>query len=367
MRRALLLLVALLAGCGGAGAGGDGGGGGLLLSADHVFDGRRDLGRASVLVRGGRVVAVGRGLAANGARQVDLGDATLLPGLIDLHVHDEPDAEVRLGVTTVRNLGAPLGELGRQQPAGGPRVLAAGPILTVRRGYLGTTAIGLPVTSPRSARRAVRLLVRRGAAVIKIALEDGGVLHAHQSMLTVAEVRAIVDEAHRAGRIVTAHALEAAGVRVALAARVDELAHVPCHRAYPELMRTLAARRIPVVATLHVAEVAPIDCRRGLANARTFAASGGTLLYGTDLGNAGVPVGPDVRELQLLVAAGLSRGQALAAATSRAGRELGLAPLGSLVAGAPADLWAVRGDALADLAALRRPVLVVRAGRVMVG
>jgi imidazolonepropionase-like amidohydrolase len=122
-----------------------------------------------------------------------------------------------------------------------------------------------------------------------------------------------------------------------------------------------------VVATLHVAEVAPIDCHAGLANARTFVAAGGTLLYGSDLGNGGVPVGPDVRELQLLVQAGLTRAQALAAATSRAGRELGLAPLGSLVPGAPADLWAVRGDALTDLASLGRPLLVVRAGRVVRG
>ena len=143
---------------------------------------------------------------------------------------------------------------------------------------------------------------------------------------------------------------------MALAAGVDELAHMPCDRADPEAMGEAASQGLRIVGTLHILG----GCPAKLANARAFVAAGGTLLYGSDYPNPGIPPGIDLAELRLLRQAGLSPEQTIAAATSAAGKALGEAPLGSLVAGAPADLFAVRGNPLADLGRARAPILAHR-------
>jgi len=161
---------------------------------------------------------------------------------------------------------------------------------------------------------------------------------------------------------VTAHALGHEAVARALAGRVDELAHTPCGADGAQL-RTIVRRRVPVVGTLHVEQLVAGGC---LGVAQTFVRLGGTLLYGTDVGNRGIPRGIDVTELRLLRDAGLSPAQVLAAATSRAGLELHLGPLGTLAAGAPADVIAVRGDARRLPAGLASPLLVLSGDRVVV-
>jgi imidazolonepropionase-like amidohydrolase len=114
------------------------------------------------------------------------------------------------------------------------------------------------------------------------------------------------------------------------------------------------------VATLHVSGDGCPD------NARAFVRAGGRLLYGSDYGNPGIPMRIDVDELELMVLAGLSRLEVLRAATSEAGRQLELGPLGTLAPGAPADVIAVRGDPLGDLETLAAPVLVVAGGHPVV-
>jgi imidazolonepropionase-like amidohydrolase len=158
---------------------------------------------------------------------------------------------------------------------------------------------------------------------------------------------------------VTAHA-QGVGIRRALDAGVDELAHMPCGQAPAALVREVARRGIPIVGTLHVYGG---GCGQ---NAREFVRAGGKLLYGSDFGNPGIPSGIDVEELELMAHAGLSRLAVLRAATSKAGRQLGLAPLGTLVAGAPADVVGVRGDPVRDLATLKEPLLVVAGGHPVV-
>lgn len=324
-----------------------------------------------MLLRGGRIVRVGA-VDERPLRTIALGDATVLPGLIDLHVHVPGDRlDARNGLMTVRDLGIPLDALRPPYaPRRRPRTLEAGPLLTVPRGYVADSSLGLVVTSPATARAAVRRLVSRGAAVIKIALEDGSAAGARLSMLTVDEVRAIVDEAHRHRRIVTAHALEQAGVDRALAGGVDELAHMPCSRVSSASIRALAHRRVPIVGTLHVpltvhAAVPSFACPDALANARVFVAAGGRLLYGSDMGNPGIPQDVDVEELLLLRRAGLSEVEVLRAATAGAADELRRPELGRLGPGAPADVWAVRGDATADLHRLSHAVLAVVRGTVV--
>jgi imidazolonepropionase-like amidohydrolase len=348
--------------------------GDLLLRANRLFDGRAFVEPGALLVRGGRIVAVGRSVDGKATRTIDLGDATILPGLVDLHVHGfgrcsgcPPRrtfaATLRGGVTTVRDLGSPLPSL---RPAGsyeGLRVLMAGPLITAPGGYpvpVWGPAQALPVRSPADARRAVRTVAARGAAVVKIALES---LFGQWPMLSVPEVRAIVAEAHRHRLRVTAHALGVRGVETAVAGGVDELAHTPCG-ATNALMRRIAARRIPVVSTLHV-EAVLVAGGCGYVASR-LVSLGERLLYGTDVGNRGIPYGIDVDELRRMRAAGMTPSQVLAAATSRAGAEAGLAPLGTLARGAPADVIAVRGDARRLADDLASPLLVVSAGRVVV-
>lgn len=239
-------------------------------------------------------------------------------------------------------------------------MLAAGPLVTVPGGYpapVHSPQIALNVRGPADARRAVRTLAARGAAVIKVSLEPGSGWGSGWPMLSTEELRALVGEAHARGLEVTAHA-QGRGVRIALDAGVDELAHMPCAQLPSDVVRELA-RRVAIVATLHVYSG---GC---LLNARAFVGAGGKLLYGSDFGNPGIPPRIDVEELRLMAYVGLSRVEALRTATSEAGRQLGLAPLGTLAAGAPADIVAVRGDPLRDLGTLEQPLLVVAGGRVV--
>ena len=336
------------------------------LSASRVFDGVRLLtGGASVEVRAGRIVAVGKlRIPSHGARVVRLGDATLMPGFIDLHVHESPSVLLQDGVTTTRNVGEQESTLRPPFAAKGyPRIVAAGPLITVPGGYptRRDPPIADPINSPAEGIAEVDKLVARGAALIKIALEDGG--DNSLPMLSVAEVQAIVAEAHKLHRIVTAHVLEGPGLAIALAGGVDELAHMPCQDVTSEQMAELLARHIPVVGTLHIDQLYTSlggTCRDGLANARSFVAGGGKLLYGTDI--PGVPPALDLTELGLMQQAGLTALQVMQAATSKAGEELGMSPLGTLRHNAPADVWAVRGDPTKALRALGKPIYVMARG-----
>jgi imidazolonepropionase-like amidohydrolase len=355
---------------------------GLLLTAPRVFDGHRILTDTAVLIRGERIVSIGPpgSIRATGARRIDLPGATILPGFIDLHVHIGArgipfDRVLRHGVTTVRELGG----AGLPASSGGPgrlRYLHAGAFITAPGGYpipvFGPNG-SVTVTGPANARQAVRELVDRGASVIKIALEPGGEPGAPWSqapanppppwpMLSTVEARAIVEEAHRLGRIVTVHLGEERGARIALDAGVDEWAHIPGNPIPNDLLRTAAQRGVRVVATLDTES----HCAGDLANAKAFLAHGGTLLYGTDMGHLEIPDGFDANELRYLMQAGLTLDQALAAATSLAGAHLGLAPLGSLVPGAPADLIAVQGDPAQDLKNLEYPTMVIAGGQLVV-
>jgi imidazolonepropionase-like amidohydrolase len=356
----------------------------LVLTAARLFDGHRMLIDTAIAIDDGKITAVGPAgsisPAAGHGRRIDLGDATILPGFIDLHVHvgaqDVPGERVLThGVTTVRDLGgSPL-----PPPAAGPgelRVVAAGKFITAPGGYpipvFGPDG-AVTVTGPDQARQAVRDLVGQGAGVIKIALEPGGEPGAPWTlapsdppppwpMLSVTEVRAIVDEAHTLGRIVTVHLGEVQGARIALDAGVDEWAHIPGNAVPDELLREAVDHGVRVVATLDTES----HCAGDMTNAATFVALGGTLLYGTDMGHLEIPDGFDANELRYMMLAGLSLEQALAAATSLAGEQLGLAPLGQLVSGAPADIVVTAGDPAHDLKNLEYPVLVIAGGRVVV-
>jgi imidazolonepropionase-like amidohydrolase len=221
--------------------------------------------------------------------------------------------------------------------------------------FLGGRIAGVVRNVPE-ARAIVRRLAREGATVIKVAVERGG--SRHWPVLSPAQLTAIVDQAHALGLPVTAHVSTMADARRAFDAGVDEFAHMPCFGDDPTLMHDLVVAGVEIVGTL--------DVRQGrcpvVSVARAFVRAGGTLLYGSDYPNEGIPTGLDVNELRLMVRAGLSTKEALTNATARAGEQLGVDKLGTLTVGAPADVVAVRGNPFVELELLSVPALLVVRG-----
>ena len=343
----------------------------LLVTAPRLFDGERLIEDGAVAIRGGEIVAAGRreDVDVNAARTIALRNATLLPGLIDLHSHDLGSVHIGSVVTTVRDLGTGDGNLPVTENRSGPRVLVAGPLITAPDGYpipIYGLRVAHVVRTADEAREYVQSLASRGADVIKVALQFGF------PVISFDVLRAIVAEAHAHELRVTAHVGEARGARTALRAAVDELAHMPCDEA-PELMRSLADAGLEIVGTLHVLQVvgsgtSGFGCPGSLENAAHFVRAGGALLFGSDYGVPGIPAGVDVTELELLAGSGgLGAIGALRAATSEAAKVLSVEGLGRLAEGSPADVVAVRGNPIQDLDALGRPLLVVRSGVIQVG
>jgi imidazolonepropionase-like amidohydrolase len=355
----------------------------LLIAAHALFDGIAFKTDQSILVKGSTVVEVGRleTLKPKAKRVIDLGDATILPGFIELHAHSlfrnvRADIILRHGVTTVRDVGGPLRPI--SGGVGALRLLTSGPIITVQKGYpistLGKGYIAEAVDAPDQARTLVRTLVQGGAAVIKIALEPGGETGAPWSqghhaavappwpMASQGIVSAIVSEAHRLGKIVTAHVGENSGASIALNAGVDEWAHVPCLELDDETIQKAAKQGVRVVSTLDTLS----HCPGVFGNARKLAKAGVSLLYGAEIAHGDIPWGVDSQELLLMQhVTGMSDEGLLRSATSEAGKELGMEPLGKLVAGAPADIVAVKGNPRGNLKTLEYPDLVMSGGIVV--
>jgi imidazolonepropionase-like amidohydrolase len=161
------------------------------------------------------------------------------------------------------------------------------------------------------------------------------------------------------GKIVTAHVGENNGAAVALAAGVDEWAHVPCLEIEDYLVARAAQQKVKVVTTLDTMS----HCPGVFANARRLSKAGVSLLYGAEIAHADIPWGIDAQELQLMRhVAGMSTEEVLRAATSEAGEELGMEPLGRLTPGAPADLIAIKGDPEQNLKSLEYPDFVMSGG-----
>ena len=333
---------------------------------------------AVVSLEDARIASVDAGgpHALDNADAVDGRGLTLLPGFIDAHVHIgfyDPHAVVAGGVTTVRDLGwpaeriFPLAERSRDPDFDGPTILAAGRILTAARGYPTRAAwaperTGLVVTDAAGAVEGVAEMARAGAAVIKVALNP-----AAGPTLDATVLRAIVSAAHSHGLTVTGHVYGLEELHKALDDQMDELAHMlmsPERIPDPTLERMVTAG-MTVVPTLGL--FSGRTRRRALDNLRRFAVRGGRVVYGTDLGNAGVRPGIEPREIVALLAAGMTPRAIVASATTEAARWLRLADVGVIDAGRVADLVAVAGDPLTDGRDLMRVARVWRRGRLVFG
>jgi imidazolonepropionase-like amidohydrolase len=383
---------------------------------------------AVVLVQGGRVTAAGARLAIPaGAQVIDLGDATMMPGFIDAHTHlsDESSddwaadtisglrrtiAESTLraaefarrtlmaGFTTVRDVGSnDYIDVGLRNAiaagqADGPRMLVAVHALGARGGHCDNN--GFPferfgpepgissgiASGPDQFRDAVRFQIKYGADVIKVCA-TGGVLSLGDDVgapqLTQAEMDALVEEAHRLGRKTAAHAHGAAGAKVAIRAGIDSIEHgsflddeavrmMKEHGTYlvPTLMAgeyaggRKATRKYPPEITAKALQA--LDGRS--AAFKRAVGAGVKIAFGTDSGVS--PHGRNAQEFALLVEHGLSAAAALRTSATAAAL-LGVDRLtGTIEAGKEADIVAVPGNVLANIAATENVRFVMKGGKI---
>lgn len=406
-----------------------------MLRASQLIDGAGTppVADPSVVVRDGRIHEIVSGEASGPrwppeADVLDLRGQTLLPGLIDAHVHlvlpgdgtpfettvREPQGVLAIaaaenarralaaGITTLRDCGGMRDttlDLRRAQHLGGaagPRLHLCGRPITITGGhcwYFGGEADGI-----EGMRAAVRRLIKSGVDYIKIMATGGGTVGTISWLpsYTAAELRAAVEEAHRLGRRVGVHSLCAAATRQTLEAGADQIEHAnflvdPGGRQEfePDVADAIARRGTPVTTTLSVGhyviealfakdrrtpeEQATLDrWRRMLQNnldqAGRLRAAGVRLIAGTDAGWRFTPFDGLVAEMELLCEAGATASEAIASATSAPAEAMGIAgETGALRVGLAADIIAVAGDPLADLAVLRRPAMVMRGGSVVHG
>ncbi|MBS2020891.1 MAG: amidohydrolase family protein [Deltaproteobacteria bacterium] len=311
-----------------------------------------------------------------GADVLDVSGHWLCPMVLDAHVHlafvaglKEPlpeDAQARLvslsktlvsqGVAAVLDLGMPVSALPLAQRLAPLTVITAGPLLCAPRGYptqsWGAGGFGLELDSEHAAREAVAKVVSLGATLVKLSLD------ARFPLLKPEVAKAAADEAHRRGLTVCAHALEVAGVRAALAAGVDVLAHTPAEPLPEALVKDLGARKVTVLSTLHAfgGSEALLD------NLARLKGAGARVVYGTDLGNQDTAPTVLEAELTLLERAGLSPQEIVHACTLEAAKLMGLRELGTLTEGARAQLLVLPEDPMRDATVLSRPAFVIVGG-----
>jgi imidazolonepropionase-like amidohydrolase len=385
----------------------------LVLRAARLFDGHNAslINDATVLVEDGRITDVRTGaITPEGAEVVELGDVTLLPGLIDAHVHlafdASPDPVAHLtaasddellddmrraartalaaGITTVRDLGdrgylaVRLREELAADPTAGPHILTAGPPITTTGGhcwFLGGQADGI-----QDIRAAVRARAEHGVDVIKI-MASGGELtpgtHSHEPQYSLAELRAAVEEAHRLGLPIAAHAHAPDGIANGVAAGVDSIEHCSFMTAdgiddRPDLIEAIAAAGIPVSLTF-AATPGAVPPPRVVTRLAAFTAlfhrmrlAGIPLVCTSDAGIASLkPHDILPHGVAMMVdRVGCSIVDALRAVTSLPARLCRLDDRkGRLAPGFDADILAVAGNPLTDPAALLDVQTVYRHGR----
>ena len=387
-----------------------------VLRATRVFDGDSLLdGPHEVHIEEGRITAVLPSRSAGENVSTDFDDATILPGLVDAHVHlsfdASPDIEylaradtpataalrsamnarrhLAAGVSTVRDLGSPQGividvarAVGTPLLPTAPTIVAAGQVLTITGGH--GYFMGREVDGPEAVRRGARAEIKRGARALKV-IATGGVITEQgtpgATAMTPYELCAAVEEAHKVGLRVAAHAHGTEGIKNALRAGVDTIEHasylddeaielflegdawmVSTLIASERLMPHLDDPAMPA----HVRDkIRDHTCQEAASLERAITA-GVRIAAGTDAGTGYNPHGGLPEQVTLLRHHGMTPEQALTAATWDSANAIGLAEThGKIAVGRRADLLVVDGDPFDDLGALRNVRAVYLGGRLV--
>ena len=400
----------------------------IVLKAAHLFDSKT--GRLSdngvIVVTGDRIASVGTASIPQSAKTLDLGDATLIAGFIDAHVHLANELQqnyyrgfyddllrfpveqshyaalyakrtLDAGFTTVRNVGAAdFIDIGLRNAinagiAPGPRMITAAHSIGSTGGHCDsspfppeTVKVSGPIegvcNGPEECRAAVRYQMKWGADVIKICA-SGGVLSESDPVdvpqLTPAELAAIVSEAHAWKRKVAAHAHGDLAAKLAVEAGVDSIEHGSfLTEATLQLMKQKGVYLVPTrLAVFWVNKEAdnypPQIAEKARAAARAhgnmFKAAlriGVPIAFGTDSGVS--PHGMNAKEFALMVELGMQPAQALISGTLTAAKLLGVdTDVGTLETGKLADIVAVRGNVLTDISSTEKPVFVMKRGEIV--
>ena len=386
----------------------------VLIRDARVFDGTRLRPAADVLVLDGRIAAVGAHLAAPaGIAVVDGRGKTLLPGLIDSHTHSWGDARrdaLRFGVTSeldmmgdwnrLPELKTQRASLARTDEAD---LWSAGAAVTAPGGHGTEYGIKVPTLAPGDRADAfVAARVAEGSDYVKIILEDFSAYSATHRLPTLdaTQTRDAIAAAHARGKLAVVHVSRLRDARAAIDDGADGLVHIvgePVDAAFVDAAKRHRAFVVPTLSVLgtiaHADEGARLadnaalkpwlaDSQRdalragfgggaahpkvladAIADVRALHAAGVDILAGTDAGNPGTTHGASLHgELDLLVRAGLTPVQALAAATSVPARRYHLDDRGRIAPGLRADLLLVDGDPASDILATRRIVTVWKNG-----
>lgn len=376
-----------------------------------VTDGRI----ASIATRGGARPAI-----PADAKRIDLGDVTLLPGLIDMHVHLDSPADIGgyrgleytdsfwgmtavgnaramldAGFTTVRNVGSAnrndvgLAQAIRDGYAVGPRIVPAGYALGATGGHCDSTFLPPSLEKPKKEEgvgdgpEELRLQVRRqrkyGAEVIKVCA-TGGVFSRNtepgQQQLSEGELRAIADEAHQWGLKTAAHAHGADGIKAAIRAGIDTIEHASLID--DEGIRLAKERGTWLTMDIFNTDYTQAEGKkngvlednlrkdREIAqiqrdNFRKAHRAGVKMIFGTDAGV--MPHALAAGQFKVMVQYGMTPIEAIRAATTNAAQALGrTSDVGAIAVGRYGDIVAVKGDPLADVRVLDHPVAVIKGG-----
>lgn len=398
----------------------------VLISASKMLDVRtgKMLANPEILVREGRIVSVKSGAGATSVdkdtRKINLPGMTLLPGLIDMHVHLDADPTyggyntmqfgdrfwsvlsvphaartLDAGFTTVRNLGADAwNDVGLRQAieegkVPGPRIVTAAYSFGATGGHCDSTFFPpsmhqqspFNADSPEEGRKRVRELRKYGAQVIKICATGGVFSHntePGQQQMSLREMTAIAEEAHQWGLRAAAHAHGTSGIKDAIRAGIDTIEHASLiddegialakkHGAFlsmdiynTDYTQSEGKKNGVLEDNLRKdREVADLQ-RQGFRKAH---AAGVKMVYGTDAGI--YPHGENAKQFATMVHYGMSPLQAIQSATINAALALDSKDVGVIEAGRYADLIAVEGDPTKDVRQLEKVAVVIKAGDVV--
>lgn len=386
----------------------------FAVKGARVFDGERDLGAVNVVVRDGRIYALGADAPIpDGIETIDGTGHTLLPGFIDSHTHSFGSASqdaVRFGVTAQLDmlgdrtrLAAIERQRGEVGETGEADLWSAGAAVTAAGGHGTQYGMDVPaLDADDDAGEVVRQLAAEGSDYVKIIVEDMSAYDVPQLIprLTPQQVRDAIVAAHEQSLMAVVHVSLQEDARHAISSGADGLVHIFADQVADDDFVSLVARRnafvIPTLAVIagiarsgearqlaqspalqpymsaeqrsslsasFPAEPRQRDLENAIESVRRLHAAGVSILAGSDAPNPGTAHGVSIHhELELLVRAGLSNREALAAATSVPASRFSLPDRGRIAPGARADLVLVRGNPLEDITATRTVARVWKNG-----